>query len=197
VLLRCVTCHRPGLAWVACDETVAAGRLLEFHPHEGFPAAKLPEDLPDDVKNEFREAELCASARAWRAGSALLRSSLEKLLIANGYASGALAAKIDQAAVDGVITESRKRSAHTEVRVLGNDILHDPWKPVSEDDFMASHHYTHRVIEDLYDERAVVEQILINKGRLRPNDETPPEGGATSAESSVATEDSIAKRAPD
>jgi hypothetical protein len=39
--------------------------------------ASLPADVPTDIVAEFREAELCASVRAYRAGSALLRSVLE------------------------------------------------------------------------------------------------------------------------
>jgi hypothetical protein len=56
----------------------------------------------------------------------LLSSTLEKTLKENGYSSGSLASKIDAACADGVITESRKKKAHEEVRVLGNDVLHDP-----------------------------------------------------------------------
>jgi hypothetical protein len=61
----------------------------------------------------------------------LLRSTLEKTLKANGYTKGNLKEKIEAAAADGVITAPRERRAHSEVRVLGNDVLHDEYRPVS------------------------------------------------------------------
>lgn len=166
LLLHCSTCHWPGLVHVACANTISDGMMLDFYPREGYPAADLPAGTPDDVAKEFREAERCAAAGAWRAGSALMRSALEKTLIANGYSQRNLEPKIDAAAEDGVITQARKQRAHQEVRVLGNDVLHDEWKLVTEDDFAASHHYTHRVIEDLYDDRSEVEKLLIAADRI-------------------------------
>jgi hypothetical protein len=53
----------------------------------------LPEDVPDGLIKEFREAELCASFGAWRAASAMLRSVLEKTLKVNGYSNGSLQQK--------------------------------------------------------------------------------------------------------
>jgi hypothetical protein len=84
---------------------VAAGTLAEVYP---FPrdVAPLPSAVPPNVEAEYREAELCASAGAWRAGSAMLRSALEKALIANGYTKGKLEPRI---AADGVITAARKQ----------------------------------------------------------------------------------------
>src|SRR5262249_47732477 len=122
--------------------------------------------VPAGISSEFREAERCASIAAWRAASALFRSTLEKVLKANGIPGGNLAAKIDQAAADGVITEARKRKAHDDVRVLGNDVLHDEWRAVTPEEVEASHKYVQRVLEDLYDDRASVEAILKVKERI-------------------------------
>ena len=127
----------------------------------------IPSGLPDGVQREFREAELCASVQAWRAGSALFRSALEKVLRANGYHKGSLADRIDEAAADGVITAARSKRAHDEIRVLGNDILHDDWREVTEDEFELAHHYAQRIFEDLYDDRPSVQALLIGKGRLK------------------------------
>ena len=77
-----------------------------------------------------------------------------------------MATHIDKAAADGVITAARAKRAHEDVRVLGNDVLHDPWREVTEDDVGASHRYVQRILEDLYDDRASVEAILQDKGRL-------------------------------
>jgi hypothetical protein len=75
------------------------------------------------------------------------RSALEKALKANGYMKGSLAARIDEAAGDGVITEARRKRAHEDVRVLGNDVLHDEWRSVTDDEVTAAH-YVQRILED-------------------------------------------------
>ena len=46
------------------------------------------------------------------------------------------------------------------VRVLGNDVLHDDWHEISEEDVSASRHYTQRILEDFYDDRETVLNLL-------------------------------------
>lgn len=166
-LLRCAGCGRGGMAEVLTSPNIpyVNGKLNAFYPGtiESIP---IPPSVPEGIANEFREAELCSSVGAWRAASALLRSALEKALKANGYAKGSLATRIDEAAADGAITASRSRRAHEDVRVLGNEVVHDEWRPVTDDEFDAAHRYTQRVLEDLYDDRETVEKLLKEKKRL-------------------------------
>ena len=126
---------------------------------------KLPSAVPKDIVDEFREGELCAAHGAFRAASALMRSVLEKTLKASGYTTGNLKNKITDIAADGVITENRRDRAH-EGRELGNDVLHDTWRVVTAEEFEAAHHYTQRIMEDLYDDRPLVESKLRAKGRI-------------------------------
>ena len=114
----------------------------------------------------MNEAGLCAAVKAWRAGSALVRSALEKVFISNGYSERDLFNKIEAAKKDGVITDSRAKKAHDDIRVLGNDVLHDKWRAVDPDEFYLSYHYCQRVIEDFYDDRSTVESILKSKNRI-------------------------------
>ena len=166
VLLRCASCGRGALATLLM-EMGAAGVILEaFSPLTVQPAT-LPKDTPKDIVAEVREAERCAAVGGWRAASAMLRSALEKTLKTNGYTKGDLKNKINEAAADGVITASRQQRAHDEVRDLGNDVLHDEWRPVDEGEYDSSHLYTQRVIEDFYDSRAQVEAVLKAKGRIK------------------------------
>jgi len=135
-------------------------------------AAQLPKAVPLEIVKEFREAEQCASFGANRAASALFRSALEKTLKVNGYSKDKdstltdLKKRIDAAAGDGVITAARQQKAHDEVRTLGNDVLHDEWRAVTDDEVEDAHHYCQRILEDLYDDRPTVEKLLIAKGRL-------------------------------
>ncbi|MGH7429144.1 MAG: DUF4145 domain-containing protein [Candidatus Methylomirabilaceae bacterium] len=167
-LLRCANCGRAGLAVILDQghQFERDGMLVNFFPPTAQPAT-LPNNTPKEIVAEVREAERCAAIGAWRAASAMLRSALEKTLKANGYTTGDLKNKIDTAAGDGVITDARKQRAHDEVRDLGNDVLHDAWREVTETEYASSHLYTQRVIEDFYDSRAQVEAILKKKGRLQ------------------------------
>ena len=165
LVARCGGCGRGGLAVVHDNGMVRDGILETFYPAT-LDRAPLPATVPEGVRNEYREAELCASVGAFRAGSALLRSVLEKTLEANGYAKGTLQARIDEAAKDGVITAARRERAHQEVRVLGNDVLHDTWREVPDEEYLDAHHYVQRILEDFYDQRQEVETLLRNAGRL-------------------------------
>jgi Domain of unknown function (DUF4145) len=167
-LMQCAGCGRGGLATVDIPPRMGYlnGLLSEFFPRT-IDALEVPAQAPPGVKSEFREAELCASVGAWRAGSSLLRSTLEKTLRANGYHKGSLADRIDEAAADGAITAARSKRAHDDIRVLGNDILHDDWREVTGDEFDQAHHYAQRILEDFYDDRSSVEALLIEKGRMK------------------------------
>lgn len=164
-LFSCTGCGRGGIAKIHCNERVHDGEVEEFYP-VGIDRVKVPINTPEDILFELREAELCASIKAWRAGSAMLRSVLEKVLTKNGYNERKLKDKINAACEDKIITDSRASKAHNDIRVLGNDVLHDDWRTVTEDDFSASYHYCQRIIEDFYDDRDTVENILKEKKRI-------------------------------
>ena len=165
-LLKCAGCGMGGLAKLHAGDNYLFADLESFHP-VSVDTAKLPKDVPDGIQSEIREAELCAAHGAWRGASGLLRSALEKLLKANGYAGkSSLADRIDQASADGVITEARRKRAHDDVRVLGNDVLHDEWREVKPEEVEAAHHYVQRIAEDFYDDRPIVEALLKAKGRI-------------------------------
>lgn len=171
-LVRCAACGRGGLAelYHNGDNLYTLGRL--------FPGtidkAKLPAGVPDEIVKEFREAEVCISVEAYRGASALLRSTLEKALKTNGYLIGNLADKINEAANEGVVSIARSERAHEDVRVLGNEVVHDKWREVKDDEVELSHHYVQRIIEDLYDDRNSVEKILKAKNRITSNTQQSP-----------------------
>ena len=173
ILMRCAGCHRGGLAKIHDNGQVVEGALEVFYPIS-VENVGIPNSVPAGMRAEFREAELCAASGAWRGASALLRSTLEKVLKANGYVKGSLESKIDEAAADGVITDARRKRAHDDIRVLGNDVLHDEWRQVKEEEVTAAHQYAQRILEDFYDDRASVEAILVAKKRIQAP--APPAG---------------------
>lgn len=146
-------------------------RLVAFFP-EAKSRLTVPAAVPDGIRREFVEAQRCLEVNCYRAAAGLFRSVLDKTLRANGYKpkKESLKDQIDQACEDGVITQARKNRAHEEVRVLGNDVLHDDWHQIPEEDVLAARHYCQRVLEDFYDDRAEVEKLLIAAGRISAED---------------------------
>jgi len=171
VFSQCARCGRGGLATVPDNGGTQSAVLEDFYPIS-IDAAPLPHALPPDIQAEFREGERCASFGASRAASALFRSVLEKTLKANGYTRTNdpslkdLQKRIDAAAADGVITDARRKRAHEDIRSLGNDVLHEDWREVNPEEVENAHRYTQRILEDLYDDRATVEALLISKNRI-------------------------------
>ena len=173
-LMRCIVCNRPGVATLHTPAQYMQSALESFWP-TGIPHERIPENVPVHIQKELREAELCMSVEAWRASAAMLRSTLEKILIANGYDDRKLYQKIESAGSDGVITSARRQRAQDIVRTLGNDGLHEEWREVTQDEVDAAHKYVARVIEDFYDDRDTVLIVLGEKGRIvNPQQITQP-----------------------
>ena len=163
-LLRCSGCHKGAVAEIHSHNSKRV--LVSFHPG---PLARqpLPAGVPAGLVSEFREAELCASVSARRAALAMFGSTLEKVLKVNGYEKGSLGDKINEAAKEHVITATRQQRAHSKVRDIRNDILHEDWREATPEEVTSAHIYTQRVIEDFYDDRKTVEAHLRNLGRLK------------------------------
>jgi len=66
----------------------------------------------------------------------------------------------------GMQATKERRLAHDNIRLLRNDVLHDEWRVVTEDEFDQAHRYAQRILEDLYDDRPSVDAILKVKSRM-------------------------------
>jgi hypothetical protein len=174
-LFKCAGCGRGGLGVIAYGGDRFPGlyrELYDFYPNV-HDRLGLPSNVPVGIVNEFREGEKCLDAGAIRAAAGMFRSVLDKTLRANGYkvkVGTTLEQQIDMAATDGVITQSRRRRAHDEIRVLGNDVLHDEWHEIALEDVEAARHYSQRVLEDFYDDRESVLKLLREAGRVADED---------------------------
>lgn len=170
-LFKCAGCGRGALGIIKFggDYKYPAkySKLTNFYPNP-LDTLPLPKKIPQGILAEFREAEKCLSYKCFRAASGLFRSVLDKTLKDNGYKTNNenLYNQIENAAKDGVITQSRKNRAHTEIRVLGNDVLHDDWKEITKEDAEAARYYCQRLLEDFYDDREAVLDLLYKVKRL-------------------------------
>jgi|SRR3972149_2478383 len=171
-IYRCAGCGMGGFAKVIYGGSVSSypgsyRRLIYFFPECGS-RLPLPKAVPSGIVNEFREGENCLGHECLRAAAGMFRSVLDKTMRANGYKTPKekqLYDQIEAAAADGVITEARKIRAHNEIRVLGNDVLHDDWQLIPREDVEASRHYCQRILEDLYDDRPSVLVLIRKAGR--------------------------------
>lgn len=178
-LFRCAGCGRGGLGTIAYSGQYPGQyrELCAFHP-ESRDRLAIPDQVPKGIATEFREGEKCLNAGALRAAAGMFRSVLDKTLRASGFKEKkgtTLEQQIDLAAQDGVITQARRRRAHDEIRVLGNDVLHDEWREVPIADVEAARHYAQRVLEDFYDDRASVLHLLRDAGRIADEDRISPD----------------------
>ncbi len=178
-LFRCAGCGRGGLGAVVYGGGHYPGayrRLVAFYP-EAKARLPIPKGVPEGIAREFREGERCLEAGCVRAAAGMFRSVLDKTLRANGYKEKkgtTLEQEIDAACEDGVITQARKRRAHEEIRVLGNDVLHDEWHEIPPEDAEAARHYTQRILEDFYDDRESVLKLLRAAKRVADDDKKVP-----------------------
>ena len=172
-LFRCAGCGAGALGVIKMMQVHGSypqdiWELLDFYP-EAKERLRLPKEVPIGIQREFREAEICSEIGCYRAAAAMLRSVLDKTLRANGYNTREnknLKQQIDAAATDGVITRARQKRAHDEVRVLGNDVLHDDWHEIKEEDVEVSRQYLQRLLEDFYDDRPSVLVLLKTAERI-------------------------------
>lgn len=178
-LVRCSGCGSGALLTLRTLGRHDEVELVDFYP-EAQDRLALPSGVPEGITNEFREGERCREAGCYRAAAAMFRSVLDKTLRANGYKEKRgtnLEQQIDAAARDGLITASRQRRAHDEIRVLGNDVLHEAWERVTADDVNAARQYAQRILEDFYDDRDSVLRLLRLNGR-RPDEDCSLSGEA-------------------
>lgn len=171
-LFKCSGCNRGSLGTVIFGGSHhypgAYRRLQNFTPESGT-RLSLPDGVPEGIAKEFHEGEKCMEADCIRAAAGMFRSVLDKILRANGYklkAGTTLEQQIDLAADDGVITQARKKRANDDIRVLGNDVLHDEWQEIKIEDVQLAQHYAQRILEDLYDDRESVLALLQKAGRI-------------------------------
>lgn len=172
-LAKCSGCGAGSLITFVTDpQSNKPPKLIDFYP-EARERLTIPKAVPVGIVQEFREGERCSEAGCNRAAAAMFRSVLDKTLRANGYKEKRgtnLEQQIDAAAKDGVITASRQKRAHDEIRVLGNDVLHAEWEEVENADVEAARQYAQRILEDFYDDRESVINLLREKGRKADDD---------------------------
>jgi hypothetical protein len=108
---------------------------IEWRGHHWWPVAgsTLHPSVPEPVRSTFEEASKCLAAQCPRAAAAMARCALEATVSDQGESSGALAARLQRLADKGTLQPMLAKWAK-EVRLLGNDAVHDLTRSVLVED---------------------------------------------------------------
>lgn len=167
-LTRCSGCGSGALVQlreIRNDGLVSEKQIISFYPRADL-SLPVPDDVPDKLRDEFQEAGLCISAGANRAGLAMLRSTIDRILVANGLIDGAICDRVERAKDLGLITCSRSALAHEYLNVMEDNLLHKNWRPVDTAVATAAHNFCLDLLKDFYHERGHVESVLLRAGIL-------------------------------
>lgn len=169
---RCARCGRGGMARCVTSNGLNSLELQEFNP-QTIDHASIPIDVPDEIRADFQEAELCMSVGALRAACIMFRAVLERVFQDCGYSDEkfrTLTLKIGAAAVDKLIAETRIQRAKTIIKTLGDEAVHREWREFKREEVDLSRQYCQRILEDLYDDRDIVEKSLLVLNRINQAD---------------------------
>ena len=97
------------------------------------PGAVLHESVPAPVRSAFDEACKCLASDCPRAGAAMARCALEGIVVDQGETKGLLVQRLKSLADRGVLLPTLAAWSK-EVRLLGNDAVHDLAVDVSMED---------------------------------------------------------------
>lgn len=140
-LVYCQTCD---YVFVAANSKMGAD-WFAVYPIAHQSAAK---DIPQPIKGEFEEANLCFAVGAYRACAAMCQRTLESLC-QNKKVSG-----LNQLRDDGIISQ-RLFDRATEIRLWAGIVKHEPIaEPVSKDDAGELLTYLEDILNHVYVEPA-------------------------------------------
>jgi hypothetical protein len=108
---------------------------LEWRGHHWWPVpgAVLHESVPPPVRSAFDEACKCLASDCPRASAAMARCALEGIVVDQGETKGLLVQRLKNLADKGIL-QPTLAAWSKEVRLLGNDAVHDLTVPVAKED---------------------------------------------------------------
>jgi hypothetical protein len=138
-------CRHCRQGFVVVESEWRGGTLLRENPNNygaitwrghhwwPVPGAVLHDSVPAPVRSAFDEACKCLASDCPRAGTAMARCALEGIVIDKGETKGPLAQRLKNLADRGVLLPTLADWSK-EVRLLGNDAVHDSAVEVSMED---------------------------------------------------------------
>ena len=133
-IMQCQGCQRYILATVIYPQNTGAGHRYMGHYPLGAPNQTVADEIPDHIKNDFKEALRCIFVDAYNATAEMCRRALEASCLDLGAPKDKVLEKmIDWLENQRIITPYLKNAAHN-VRLGGNRGAHPPEDgPASEE----------------------------------------------------------------
>jgi hypothetical protein len=129
-ILQCQGCQKYILGLVEHTQGYVAYQYLEHYPI-GSPDETVAEDVPDHIKDDFKEALRCLWVNAYNATAEMCRRAMEASCLDLGAPHDKVLEKmIDWLEAQRKITPYLKDAAH-KVRLGGNRGAHPPATPVT------------------------------------------------------------------
>ncbi len=150
--VRCplVKCARTFYLTVDGQYTQQDGEVFECNPRDVWPppAKLLDERIPEDIREDYKQANLSWVMGMTRAGTLMLRRCLENACITAGATEDKLENMIDALKGQGRLNPINAVSAH-KTRILGNFTAHIV-REVTSDELQKAARLTEKILEDLF-----------------------------------------------
>src|SRR5712692_7871792 len=150
--VRCplVKCARTFYLTVDGPYNQQDGEVFECNPRDVWPlpAKLLDERIPEDVREDYKQAELSWVMRMDRAGTLMLRRCVENACLTAGAVEAKLEKMIDELKEKNVIHPINAVSAH-KTRVLGNFTAHIV-REVTSAELEKALRLTEKIFDDLF-----------------------------------------------
>jgi hypothetical protein len=150
---RCIACNKYILAQIK-SEILGTGNSIrwvyEAHYPLGLPDDTVPDEIPDSIKPDVKEALRCLWIKAYNATAEMCRRALESSCLELGAKPTlVLHDMIDWVHAQGKITNSLRDMAH-KIKLGGNRAAHPSDKRIGEQDADAIMDFTLEYFQHVY-----------------------------------------------
>jgi len=134
-------------------------RLIRTYPGSG--KGINTENVPERIKNAFREGVDCFANNCFVAAAIMIRKTLEEICIDKGATGGNLYKKIQDLSTKILIPKELIEAMH-ELRLLGNDAAHieaETYNNIGSEELMISIDFTQEIIKAIYQYENLLEKL--------------------------------------
>lgn len=164
-ICECQNCRKPILL-IGATREVRKPYLYSEHYPTGKPNDIVPDEIPEKVSTDFKEALRCQLVNAHRATATMCRRALQSSCQDLGATGDRLVNQINDLAEQGHITSALQEMAHT-VRLIGNVGAHpdeDGLEDVDPDDASDLVKFSHEFYNHVYVMPAKLQEMKKRRG---------------------------------
>lgn len=146
-------CQNPACRRFILHRSVPTGGFIGLFPAASYELPSDVQDIPDEVRNDYREAGKCLDAGCYKASMVMSRRALQRCLKEQGCTQKKLADAIQHAVANGMLRTAFHPLAE-EIRQFGNLSAHpddDQLKNANEDNAKHVLHFVKLLVEEFYE----------------------------------------------